>query len=246
MARRSYTVAEVRASYGPLKRWSELDGDLPSFLLYRPISFWLTPLFLNLGVTATAVTLTGGVLSICLPIVAWQGGENAYIAVAVIALIVHVLDCIDGNIARTGGHSSRVGALLDGFIDLCFWSLYLASIGILVRQTGGGVLGEWAVEISLILSILVLLHRILRDNYELIYAERADFAASPPAKLTPLAMARSAIIGCERLYALAILCGGAFNMLDKVLAGIAVYVIAIFLGAVFITFDAASKRRVAH
>jgi phosphatidylglycerophosphate synthase len=237
-----YTIADVRASYGTNKRWSELEGDLPSFLLYRPVSFWLTPLFLRLGITATAVTLTAAVLSALLPAVAWYGGTRAYAAVAVIALVVHVMDCLDGNIARTSGRTSGVGALLDGFVDLCFWSLYLVSIGILVKQAGGGMLGEWALELSMALVILVLLNRLLRDNFALLFSERAEFSASPPDRLSLLAMARITFIGLERLYAFAILCGGAFGVLDKVLAAIAAYVVAISLGAVFVTFEAARRR----
>jgi phosphatidylglycerophosphate synthase len=237
-----YTVADVRASYGPGQRWSELEGELPSFLLYRPLSFWITPVFLRLGIPATAVTLTAGLLSMLLPVVAWHGGAHAYVAIAAIALVVHVMDCIDGNIARTSGRTSDVGALLDGFVDLCFWSLYLVSIGLLVKQAGGGILGAWAVELSMTLAILVLLHRLLRDNYALRFSARAEFAASPPARLTPLVMAKIAFIGLEGLYAFAILCGGALGALDKVLAAIAVYVATIFLGAVFVTFDAARKR----
>jgi phosphatidylglycerophosphate synthase len=237
-----YTVADVRASYGPGRRWSELEGELPSFLLYRPVSFWITPFFLRLGIPATAVTLTAGLLSMSLPFVAWHAGAHAYVTVAVIALVVHVMDCLDGNIARTSERTSDVGALLDGFVDLCFWSLYLVSIGILVRQAGGGIFGEWAVEMSMTLVILVLLNRLLRDNYALLFSTRAEFAASPPARLTALAMAKVAFIGLEGLYAFAILCGGAFGALDKVLAGIAAYIAVIFLGAVFVTFDAARKR----
>jgi len=236
-----YSVAQVRASYGPDKRWSELEGDLPSYLLYRPVSFWVTPLFLELGISATAVTLTAGALSALLPLVAWRGGAHAYLVIAVIALVVHVMDCVDGNIARTSGRASGVGALLDGFVDLCFWSLYLVSIGILVNRAGGGILGPWALELSFSLVILVLLNRLLRDNYALLFLERAEFTPAAPARLSPLAMARIALIGLERFYAFAIICGGTFDALDKVLAGIAVYVVVIFLGAVCITFDAATK-----
>jgi len=245
MTQERYTVAQVRASYGPGKRWSELEGDLPSFLLYRPVSIWLTPLFLRLGISASAVTLAALALAACLPFVAWHGGDRAYIMVAVLALVIHVFDCLDGNIARTSGAASGTGALLDGFVDLCFWSLYLVSIGILVRQSGAAA-GPWAIELSLTLAVLVLLHRLLRDNYELLFAERADFTASPPATLTAFEMAKIAFIGCERLYAFAILCGGALGVLDKVFAAIAVYVVVIFLGAVGITFNAARKRDASH
>src|SRR5207237_5175104 len=117
----------------------------------------LTPLFVRVGVSASAVTFLGLLVSLVMPFVAERGGQHAYVAVAAMALGNHVLDCLDGNIARTTGRSSGTGALLDGFCDLLFWTLYFASIGLLVRGSSDSLVGRHGLELGLGLAILVLL-----------------------------------------------------------------------------------------
>jgi hypothetical protein len=52
-------VRAARRSYTEDKHRSEASTDVPSFLVYRPLSFWLTPLFVACGAPATAVTVLG-------------------------------------------------------------------------------------------------------------------------------------------------------------------------------------------
>jgi len=49
-----YTLADVKASYTEEKAWAEMQGDLPCYLIYRPISFHLTPPLLRLGVPVSS------------------------------------------------------------------------------------------------------------------------------------------------------------------------------------------------
>lgn len=238
---RRYSISDVRRSYTPDKRWSELEGDLPSFLIYRPVSFLLTPSALYVGLTPSAVTTLGLAVAFLLPLAAWLGGSVAYVSVAGLAIVNHVLDCVDGNIARTTGRSTRTGALYDGFCDLVFWVLYFLAIGILVQMSGPGPVAEHAVILALGLAILVLLHRELRDSYALTFDSRAEWSSRPPAHLSPLDLARIALIGLERFYAFGLLIGGWLGRLDAVLVAIAVYVVLIFAGAVWLTFSAARR-----
>jgi phosphatidylglycerophosphate synthase len=240
--RRDYTLDDVRRSYTPEKRWGDLEGDLPSFLLYRPLSIWLTPLFLKAGCSANLVTAFGLGLALLMPLAALSLGPSAYVAVALLALVVHLLDCVDGNIARTTGRSSRVGALFDGFCDLVFWVLYFAALGLLVERAASGPAGQYGLELSLALVILVLLHRQLRDAYALEYAERGDFRPYPPPRLGPRDLLWIAFIGLERFYAFGILLAGALGALEQLLLAIGVYVVLIFVGAVVLVFSQAIAR----
>jgi phosphatidylglycerophosphate synthase len=236
---RHYSIADVRRSYTPDKRWSELEGDLPSFLIYRPVSILLTPPALFLGLSPFAVTTLGLVVALLLPVTASLGGSLAYLWVGGLAIVNHVLDCLDGNIARTTGRSSRVGALYDGFCDLAFWVLYFLAIGILVQMSGRGLMAEHAVALALGLAILVLLHRELRDSYALTFYSRPEWSPRPPAHLSLLDLARIGLIALERFYAFGLFVGGWLGRLDLVLVFIAVYVVFIFAAAVWITFAAA-------
>jgi phosphatidylglycerophosphate synthase len=237
-----YTLADVRRSYTPERAWSEAEGDLPSYLLYRPISIWLTPAFIAAGFSATGVTVLALVPTLALVPAALLGGERAYLTVAALVLCHHVLDCVDGNVARTTGRSGGAGALLDGFCDQLFWALFFLTIGILTQRASGGSVAEHAVEIGLGLTVLVLLHRQLRDGYALQYDERAEFAATPPTRIGPLTAARMLLIGLERAYVFGLIAAGALGALEALLVGLAVYVALIFVAAVALTFMKARRR----
>ena len=241
-AARRYTLADVRASYTPEKAWSEAEGDLPSYLIYRPISIWLTPGFIASGISATGATAIGLALTLALVPAALLGGERAYLLVAGLVFCNHVVDCVDGNIARTTGRSSGAGALLDGFCDLLFWTLYFLAIGILVERAGGGWVAAHAVELALGLAALVLLHRQLRDGYALQYAERAEFAPAPPDSIGATTVARMVLIALERLYVFGLIAAGALGALEGLLVAIAIYVLLIFCAAVGVTFVKAMQR----
>jgi len=187
------------------------------------------------------VTLSSGLISALMLTVAWRGGEHAYVGVAALGFCFHVLDCVDGNMARTTNRTSGLGALLDGTLDMCFWAALFASIGLLVEHAGGGIFGDRALPFALALAIIVLINRLTRDSYSLLYRDKTYFRVEIPEKLSPSDMAMIAVVGLEGTYVYAVLLGGAFGVLEWVLVGIAVYVVLIFAGAMVITFSNAAK-----
>jgi len=234
--RKHYTLADVRASYPPEKAWSEMDGEFPCYLIYRPLSFYLTPPLLRLGIPILAVTLSSLVLAVVMLTVAWRGGPHAYLWVAAIGFCFHVIDCTDGNMARTTGRSSRFGALVDGTVDMTFWALLFASLGLLVEHTGGGLLGDRALEFALCLPILVLINRLTRDHFTLEFQGTTYFRAEIPESLSLGDYFLIAVVGLENLYVFAIAIGGYFGVLDRVLVAIGIYIALIFIGALALTF----------
>ncbi len=236
-----YTVADVKRSYTPEKAWAELEGELPAYLIYRPLSFYVTPLFLRLGIPILAVTLSSGVLALLMVFLAWRGGPYAYLAVAALGLVFHVMDCVDGNMARTTGRSSKFGGLVDGMIDMSYWSLLFLSLGLLVEHSGGGILGERAVELSIGLAVIVLLNRQTRDNFAVNFGGAAYSKSEIPEKISLVDKLLIAVVGLENVYVFAIAAGGATGHLDWVLLGIAVYVVLIFIGAMVLTFSKARE-----
>lgn len=222
------TVADVRRSYAADKRWEELSGELPALLLFRPLSFWVTPLFARAGFTPSGVTWLSLALSICLPLAAVFGGERAHWLVFGAGFACQVLDCVDGNLARATGRSSAYGQMLDLVIGQLYWILVFVSVGILAEQRGGGLFGDYALEIATALPLLVLLNRLSRNHAEQHFA-RAQPHAVPPAG--PLGLKRLALIalsGLENLYIFGIAAAGALGGMDWLLLAMAVYVCGVF------------------
>lgn len=239
-AKPRYSLADIKASYSPEKAWAEMQGDFPCYLIYRPISFYLTLPLLRLGVPVTGVTLFAFAVALGMLALAWRGGPLAYLAVAGLGFSYHVLDCVDGNMARTLRRTSRLGGILDGTFDMAFWCLLLLSLGLLVEHAGGGLFGDRAVAFSLGLCVLLLLNRQTRDNFATQNVATTYFRPEIPKHLGAGDWAMIAFVGLEFAYVFAIALGGLLGGLDFVLAGIGAYVTVIFVGALAMTFSKAA------
>jgi phosphatidylglycerophosphate synthase len=154
-----YTLADVRASYDENKRREEWHGDWMSALVYRPISFWITPPLLNLSVGASQVTAFALAISFALPFVALKAGTAAHIAVAALAIVFVILDCVDGNIARVTKTASKSGHYLDFLTDIVFRIGLYAAIGILADRETFSL--PWMEHRSLALALLAALIAIV-------------------------------------------------------------------------------------
>lgn len=236
-----YSLADIKRSYTPEKAWSEMQGDLPCYLIYRPISFVVALVLLWLRVPVLAVTFSSAVVALAMVTIAWWGGESAWLGVVGFGFAFHVLDCTDGNMARTMGRSSQLGALLDGTIDMAFWCLLFLSTGLLVGHEGGGIFGDAAEEFSLGLAILILLNRQTRDSFEAQNAEVGYFREEIPERVHPRDWLVMVFVGLEFVYVPAIGVGFLLGGLDWVLLGMGVYVVVISLAAFWVTFAKAYR-----
>lgn len=236
---RSFTLEDVRRSYTEDKAWAEMSGDLPAYLLYRPLSFYLTLPLLRRGVTATSVTLVSGLLALCMVPLAWWGGTHAYVLVAGAALLFHVLDCVDGNLARTLGASSLLGAVIDGAVDLTFWASLFVSLGVLAsRETHA--LSPFALYLALSALSVVFMQRIVRDLVAVHGQVRAEQSERRPERLSLLDRVQIAFGGLEHVYAFGILVAGSFGNLTGLLVSVVAYVLVVAAIAVVLTLRKAA------
>ncbi|OQX54881.1 MAG: hypothetical protein B5M53_05300 [Candidatus Cloacimonas sp. 4484_209] len=146
-----YTAAHIKASYQE-KILIEKKKAVFMYLIYRPISFYLTPIFLQFHISANKVTLIGLFISLLLPLVSIFGGDFAYLYVALLAFSFHVLDCVDGNISRITRSTSALGKYLDFFTGNVFWILLYCSIGLLIKYGDG--MSKFFVEGSVVIGLL--------------------------------------------------------------------------------------------
>ena len=116
------SASDIRQGYTSEKVRSDLKSHLWAYLVLRPMSFYITPLFINLGFSANAVTVLGLITLICGLTFILLGADPPFnfIIGATLINIVYLFDCIDGNIARYRGYSSRFGALFDSIVGLTY------------------------------------------------------------------------------------------------------------------------------
>ena len=235
-----YSADDVRRSFHEEKKWEEMSGELPAWLIFRPLSFLVTPLFLRLGWSPVAVSGLSGVSALAMLGSALTGAPHAYLAVAAFGFLHQLLDCVDGNVARVTGRTSQYGQFVDLLIGQSYYVLLFASIGLLVESEGGGMLGDRALVFALVLPALVLLNRVCRNYAQLHFEKRQMMDDRPEESLGFGRWLLIALAGLENLYVFAVAIGGAFGVLDAVLVGIGVYVLAVF---VYVEFELVAELR---
>ena len=153
-------LRRVRLSYTPEKRQEDLESGPVIYWFYRPVSFLVTPLFMSAGLSANQATLLGIAAALAMPGAA-QWAPAGYCWVAGLALFYHIMDHVDGNLARTTGISTVAGALLERLHALIFWPMYFVSVGLLVPPDG--------LAIGLGAAVFLLLKREVQDAFEATY-----------------------------------------------------------------------------
>lgn len=195
--------------YAGPKSERERHADFFVYVLYRPISFAVTPAFLNVGATATNVTMLNLLLASLMPLIALLAPDQAYIGLALITFSCSVLDCVDGNIARATGSGSALGQYLDSLVGKAYYLLLVIALAIVAHgempQIG---LGYWLAA-ALAASVLKIWGREARAYCRLNFSEgAAPFATTrlgwqqilfSAAKLVPLGLLALGSVGMTGL-----------------------------------------------
>jgi phosphatidylglycerophosphate synthase len=234
----TYTAVEVRAAYGVAQAEEELASDWFGHCIYRPLSFAPAAWLLNRGVTANQVTLAGLLLALSLPLqAAWL--DQAYVALACSGLLFGLLDCVDGNMARSSGSGSPLGQYADFATDIAYRLAMYVALGLLV----GDAVGAPAAALVWLLgaALLMLFARLCRyyDEY------RLGQAAAPPAGDAPRRGLGDRLFvllsGLDSALPLLLLAAG---LADR-LPWLAAWLVAYSLGD-FVTTQAAIIRRLVN
>lgn len=135
MSQTKYTYQLIKENFEKSKKKEFEKTVVAEKFVYRPVSLWLTPFFMNLGFTANTLTLfrffvgTIGSVLFVFP---------DYLVVAfAISLIAVILDYVDGNIARISRKTTFYGKFLDSFVDNFILNLQypMMAWGIIRSQT---------------------------------------------------------------------------------------------------------------
>ncbi|WP_077329062.1 CDP-alcohol phosphatidyltransferase family protein [Virgibacillus siamensis] len=128
---KTITINSIRDSL-PSKKNKIDKMDIWVYFIIRPLSYYVTWLFLKLRINpnmATVISIFVGVIGSILLISDYQ---YLRIAAAFIINFWIVLDCVDGNLARFLNKTSKFGEFLDGFSGYVFSTIMYVSIGMSV------------------------------------------------------------------------------------------------------------------
>jgi phosphatidylglycerophosphate synthase len=185
-----YSFREVVASL-PQKKWK--SESLWSRFLLRPLSFPPAWLALNMGMSANAMSwlsafcaLAGGALF------GYFDGPAQWAGVALL-FVFSVLDCADGNIARTLKTSNPWGSWTDAAGGYIAYTAALLSLGMAAERsaglTGRGAglyvfLGGFSAAANMLMRACVQSHRLTALGIAAKNADSAGFPGEKPAGAT--------------------------------------------------------------
>jgi len=168
----------LRDSYTTAHRTSDYNHSLWAYFFLRPVAFHLTPVFLRLGFSATAVTLLGlATLVLGLLLAALADSRLVLVTGAALVNVFYVLDFVDGNIARYKKAESLLGELLDFLSGILFHVamplavacyLYRAGPELRLPLPGGHQYGGaawWLVGVTM--SMTFLLRRVITQKMQI-------------------------------------------------------------------------------
>jgi phosphatidylglycerophosphate synthase len=216
------------AAYRP-KFAHELRTEWAIALLYRPVSFVLTPLVAACGASPSSVTLLGLAVACLLPYAALSGGAYAWLSVGALGVAFCVLDCIDGDLARVTGRVSDRGAYLDFIVDVLYRVAMYASVGIVAdrwRDAPNAAAGEHiGLATGLLAAVLAIAARACRLYAGANAGSRSGRAAAERENRPAIAF----LSGLDHLLPVVVLVLGALGRVEWALAWVFAYSLADFL-----------------
>ena len=166
----------------PVRRTLEIE-DPTNLYLVHPIANRLTPVFARLGIRPNAVSLAGMTFGI-LAGVAYHFYRHPGLAFAGFLLMIawHVMDGVDGQLARLTRTHSEFGKVLDGICDYTtFGAVY---VGLAVTLSGSHGAWIWAlVAVSgACHAVQSAVYEVQRQNYDYWGRGKASAAFAAPAE----------------------------------------------------------------
>lgn len=157
-----YTMKEITASYTPEKR---KDTSFWARILSRPLSFPMTYVLINMGLSANCVSVISIFVAVGACGLIMAGKQLAWTGV-VLFLLWDVFDCIDGNIARVKKTASLLGEYMDAISGYTAPAFIYLSIGVAAYNEPGVItLGVWIIVIGAAASLSDLLSRIIYQKF---------------------------------------------------------------------------------
>ena len=179
----------LKELYRDSKAKHEMRREFFVYAIYRPISFLLMPAILRTGLSANAISLLGLGLALLMPVVALVAPDRGYLWLAIIAFCCQVLDCVDGNVARMLGSSSKLGQYIDSVGGKAYTNLMLLSLGIIAAAEVPALqTGTW-LSLALLTALLYMWARESRSYAKLYLIEDQNFFATGPIGIKHLAPA---------------------------------------------------------
>jgi hypothetical protein len=105
-----------KSEYTSTLKGTEVE-EILDLLIYRPISFLFVKLIYPTSITPNQISVVALLMGIFAGICYAFGSNEFYTLAAIFFFLCNTLDCVDGQLARLKKNGTKVGRVVDGFID---------------------------------------------------------------------------------------------------------------------------------
>lgn len=159
-----------------MPEWKRKKDPILSRIFYRPVAFVTASICANLGINANTVSYLSGILAIVACLLFLVDSFECYVAGAILINVWLVMDCTDGNLARSY-KKQPFGEFADGISSYILVGLMCTTMAVAV-YFNGGVLFEkecpWIILIGALASSSDTMMRLIYQKYKATEREMAD------------------------------------------------------------------------
>ncbi|MDZ4712554.1 MAG: CDP-alcohol phosphatidyltransferase family protein [bacterium] len=150
--------------------------EILDLVIFRPVSFILVKLIYNTNITPNHISIVALVFGILSGVLYGFGTHQFFILASASFFICNTLDCMDGQLARLKKNGTKIGRVIDGFIDYITSVSVFLGLGIAMTHITGDPLYSWALTVAA--GISKALQNMFFDNYRNMYLEYVYHKAS--------------------------------------------------------------------
>lgn len=143
--------------------------EILDLIIFRPIAFLFVKLIYNTNITPNQISIVAMLFGILSGVLYGFGTYSFFLLGAASFFICNTLDCMDGQLARLKKNGTKIGRVIDGFIDYITSISIFLGIGIAMTAITGNALYSWLLTISA--GISKAMQNMFFDHYRNMYLE---------------------------------------------------------------------------
>ncbi len=143
--------------------------EILDLLIYRPLSFLFVKLVYHTNLTPNQISVISMIFGLASGILFYFGEYKFIIAGGVSIFISNILDCADGQLARLKKNGTKVGRIIDGFIDYVTGASIFFGIGFALYHITGNAMFSWG--LALLGGFSRVLQNMFFDYYRNMYMQ---------------------------------------------------------------------------
>lgn len=143
--------------------------EILDLIIFRPVSFVLVKLIYNTNITPNQISIVALMFGILAGILYGFGTYEFFLLGSASFFLCNTLDCMDGQLARLKKNGTKIGRVIDGFIDYITSISVFLGIGVAMTSITGDALYSWILTIAA--GISKALQNMFFDHYRNMYLE---------------------------------------------------------------------------